>query len=148
MPDALLYVLLALLIPAGGWLLMWVGGMKEHKSTVTSFMTEIREDIKKLLKWVAPPIATGSPRQLTEYGDLISGALDAEAWAVLEAARLRDEVEGLQPYEIEERSFAHTEQMDLPSDIKAAKYEHGFPDEHVRQVLGLVLRDRLIEMQV
>ena len=130
---------------AVGWLLIWIGGMKEHKKTVTEFMTEIREDIKTLLNRVPPaPATTNGPLRLTDYGEEISAALDAPSWAKRQAEGLRSGVLGKQPYEIDEVSSAYVREYEFSASIREAAYEHGIKDENVRTVLAIVLRDELI----
>ena len=63
-----------------GWLLMWVGGLKEHKSEVTKFMAEVRETLRSILLRLPPvPTGTTSPRHLTDYGETIRDKVGAPA---------------------------------------------------------------------
>ena len=135
------------------WLL-WIGSMNDHKGTVTEFMTDIRTDmtdirtdIKQILLRLPPtpiPTVDSSPRHLSDYGERIRDEVQAIAWAEQEATRLRHETEGKEPYEVEDISRSHAKRVSLSPEIQRTAYENGFSHDHVRTVLGIVLRDRLI----
>lgn len=131
------------------WLLPWIGGIKEHKSSVTKFMSEIREDIKTILRRLpAEPITPKSPLALTGYGEEIAAAVGALRWAMEHVESVRDRVVGKPAYEVEEISFAYArEEYELSSSMREVMYENGYSGEHVRAVLGVVLRDELIALQ-
>ena len=128
------------------WLIR-IGSMNAHKSTA---MTEIRDDIKKILRRLpADPIGAGSPLSLTEYGEGLSEKLNAEMWAKQEADSLRDADIGTEPFEIAEFSFEHVRTKypttrDMSVSLRTAIYEHGIDKDHVYSVLAIVLRDELI----
>lgn len=130
--------------------LIWMGSMNERQSTVTEFMAEIRDDIKKILRrLLAEPVGQTSPRALTDYGEELSAKLGAVTWAEQEADSLRDQDTGTEPFEIEEFSFEHLrkrypQRPDFSPAIRAAIYEHGIGRDDVHSVLAVVLRDELI----
>lgn len=131
------------------WLLLWIGGIKEHKSSVTKFMTEIREDIKKILNRLpADPIGAKSPLSLTDYGEKIAEAVGAKSWAREHAEIVRGRVVGKPAYEVEDVSFAYArDELVLSPSMREVMYEHGYSSEHVRSVPGVVLRDELIAIE-
>ena len=58
---------------------------------------------------------------------------------------MRNTAEDKEAYEIEKISLAHARSISLSSEMQRAAYENGFSHEHVHMVLGLVLRDELLE---
>ena len=145
--DSWVAIVVVAVAIALGRLLMWIGGIKEHKSEATKFMKEIRKDIKKVLLRLPPiPAAETSPCRLAGYGERIRDEVGATAWAEQEADILRPRVASKEPYEIEEISVAHAREASLSPEMRRAAYENGFSHEHIRVVLGLELRDELIAL--
>ncbi len=127
------------------WFLMWVGSVKEHKSAVTKFMDEIRDDIKKILRRLpAAPVGAGSPVALTDYGEEIAKAIDATEWVRIHADTIRATISGKAAYEIKEISFEYAREQELSPSMREVMYEYGYSGDHVRAVLGVVLRDQLL----
>ena len=123
--------------------------LDEYKGTVSGFMAEIRDDIKKILhRLPAYPIGTTSPLSLTDYGEEIAAAVNALPWAREHVELVKGRAAGKPAYEIEEISFAYArEEHELSPSMREVMYEHGYSGEHVRSVLGLVLRDELIRLE-
>ena len=127
-----------------------VEGAQKHMSAVERLLQEIREDIKKLLRWTETAAASGSPLRLTDLGQHISDTLDAPAWAREYAQILRPRVEGKPPYEVQDACFAFVEDEFEPSDefhaaMRMCAYERGIDDHEVHTVLAISLRDELLE---
>lgn len=124
---------------------VWVGSMNEHKSTVADFMAEIRDDVKKILRRLPTPIEPTSPLSLTEYGEAIAEAVGAARWVEEHAETVRGRATGKPAFEVQEITFAYArEEYELSPSIREAMYEHGYTGDHVRAVLGVVLRDELL----
>ena len=127
-----------------------VEGAEKHMSAVERLLQEIREDIKRLLRWSETAAAGGSPLRLTDLGRRISDMLDAPAWARETAPILRPRVEGEPPYEVHDACFAFVEDEFEPSDefhvtIRMCAYELGIDRAEVNTVLAITLRDELLE---
>ena len=122
--------------------------LDDHKGTVSGFMAEIREDIKKILgRLPADPIGATSPLSLTDYGEEIAKAVDAATWAKNHVGMVKDRALGKPAYEIEDISFAYARtEYTLSPSMRETMYEHGYSGDHVRSVLGVVLRDELIRL--
>lgn len=149
--NPLVYVLALAVVTALIRLGMWVGGVNEHKRVVTSFMAEIREDVKKLLRRTGTAAVAGaSPLRLTDLGNTIASELDTTSWAKRTAEGYRDLTEGKRPYEIQEFCFEYVSSDEFrPSDdftvaIKTCAYDHGIDNDQVRTVLAIALRDELL----
>ena len=174
-PGAYMVVIAGLgLIGAGAAALvklgMWIGGANKHMtavekhvegaqkhmfaaerhmSAVERLLQEIREDIKKLLRWTETAAAGGSPLQLTDLGRRISDTLDAPAWAREHAQTLRPRVEGKRPYEVQDACFSYAKDEFEPSEefhaaIRMCAYELGINHVQVNTVLAITLRDELL----
>ena len=135
-----------------GKLVYWMGEVNTDRKGVNDFMKEIRDDVKEILGRLAPsPLAGGSPLRLTDLGKSISVTLEAKAWAERTAQGLQAQIEGKQPYEIHEISFAHVKDDFTPTDeqdarIKSCAYENALPRGKVLDVMAVELRDKLLEL--
>lgn len=93
-------------------------------------------------------IHSSSPVSLTEYGEKIAQAVNASAWARKHAEVVQGRVAGKAAYEVEEISFSYArEEHELSPSMREIMYEHGYSGEHVRSVLGVMLRDELLRRQ-
>ena len=64
-------------------------------------MAEVRTDIKKILGYVGPSLATNeSPAVLNELGKKISEKMDIESWAKDTAPTLLEKVVGLKEHRV------------------------------------------------
>lgn len=127
----------------------WGGEMKEPKRKVTSFMSEIREDMKLIWKILpSPTTGSDSPLRLTDLGREVSQELETTAWARRQAATLQEELSGKPDYEVHEFSFDYVRnykaapEMDIR--IKASAYAHGIDRQSMLNVLAIELRDVLL----
>ncbi|MCY4264374.1 MAG: hypothetical protein OXE78_05925 [Gammaproteobacteria bacterium] len=128
----------------------WQGEVNTDRSTFKDFMLEVRADIKKILEQLpTPTIASSSPIRLTELGAQISEKLDAKAWAQAEAEKLIGETEGADALGIQETAFTHAQDFDPPKELlgkmRDSAFERGVDLSGVRDVLGVELRDVLLE---
>ena len=136
----------------------WKGKVDEaqsaFKTSLDSFMEEIRADIKRIFERIGPATATsGSPIRLTDLGRKISAHLDAGAIADSLVPQLRARVSGMQPYEVQELCFAYIrgDGYAPPDDVKAlilqCAFDNGLKREQVLDVIAIELRDRLLPRQ-
>ena len=121
-------------------------------------MEELRKNIGELHKRIdhiftrLPPLPTAgeSPIRLTELGERISNHTGAKDWAAEKAQELIGQTEGKNPFEIQTISFDYAKQFE-PDDVILTKmqesaFEAGIDLEGVRNVLGVELRDRLLQL--
>ncbi len=146
------------IIAAAGALLgigIWVGAITTNVKTLKGFMTEIRDDIKKIFERLPAPTtastttASNSPIRLTELGTQISEKLDAKAWATAEAEKLFGKTEGADALGIQEAAFEHAQNFEPPEELlgkmRNSAFERGVDLDGVRDVLGVELRDVLLD---
>ena len=131
-------------------LIYWMGQVQEHRGSVSKFMEEIRDDIKKIFERLPPvPVAGSSPLRLTDFGDRIAAWLKADAWAAGLAPELRSQLEGKAPFEIDRFSREHVREHLAPEwreRVAACAYEFGTGTSGVLDVLQVVLRDELLKL--
>ena len=130
----------------------WKGTVDEKLGSVGMFMEEIRADIKRIFERLPAPktVASGSPRQLTDFGRKIAEKVHAQEWATTVAPTLGPTVEGQQPFQVDQFSYAYAhEKMDAEwqKRVDACAYEFGIDRSGVLDVLYVTLRDELIHLQ-
>ena len=140
----------------------WAIGVNEHKSRTEAFMADIRIDIKEVHKDIKriflrlPPqtTTTGSPLRLTPLGEAISKRLGAKEWAKEVAPRLLDRTKGKTRYDIQKIAFEYVKGPEFVQTentrraIKDAAYDNGIDEQLVLDVLGVELRNAILELQV
>jgi len=91
----------------------WKGSVDKNLSTVNEFITEIRNDVKDILKRLGPaPISSASPVRLTDLGVRISNDINAKNWAEHTAHQMVEQTKGLDPFEIQEKAFDKANSFD------------------------------------
>ena len=124
--------------------------VEKDRTTLQEFMKEIRDDIKKIFERL-PAVVTSSksPIGLTELGEQISEKVAAKAWARTEAEKLIGSTEGADALGVQETAFQYARDFDPPSELlgkmRASAFEGGVDLSSVRDVLGVELRDVLLE---
>ena len=84
----------------------WKGKVDSDRASFKEFMTEVRNDIKEILRRLpSHTLAGSSPLRLTDLGKSISERLDAPALAQDLAPLLQERIKGKTPYEIQEMCF-------------------------------------------
>ena len=129
----------------------WKGKVDSDRASFKEFMTEVRNDIKELLRRSSHTLAGSSPLRLTDLGKSISERLDAPALAQDLAPLLQERIEGKTPYEIQEMCFDYIRHQYNPPDevdtlIKTCAYDNGIDRGQVVDVLAVELRDKLLAM--
>ncbi len=127
----------------------WQGEVNSDRESFRSFINEIRNDIKDILKRLPPtPVTSASPIRLTELGEKISLAINAGDWAKAEAGKLVCEVEGKDQFEIQSIAFQYANEFepfpDLLKKMHTCAFDNGMDLSGVREVLGVELRDVLL----
>ena len=129
----------------------WRGHVDSDRDTFKKFITEVRDDIKEILKRLPPDTVKGtSPLQLTELGESISEELKASDWAKGTAPLLIAQIRGKHPYEIQEFCLEYATKLFTPSEdldrkIQTCAYQKGISKEQVLRVLAVELRDELLK---
>lgn len=120
--------------------------LRDRVDTLIDRVGGLEQRVSHIEGRLGPPVPAtiASPLRLTEYGENISAVVDAPLWASQHVTTLSEKVRDKRPYEIEEISFAFAEQYDPSPSMRDAMWEHGYSIEHVRTVLGIVLRDELL----
>jgi len=130
---------------------VWVTKVNEARKGWRDVATEIRKDIKQIFLRLPPPQTTGSgsPVQLTEFGEKVAAKLEALAWATERAPNLWHKVESLKPFEVDEYCESHVQNnLDTAMKERVAQsaYEFGINREQVLNVLRVVLREALFNL--
>lgn len=126
----------------------WKTKVNKDRKRFRKFMTEVRADIKTLLRLVNPAVARQSPIRLTELGKKVSYEAGGQAWADETARTLYNNLMGKRAPEIQRFCFDYVEDgKNFPAGmeflIADVAYENGIgPD----QVLAIELRDALIQL--
>ena len=122
--------------------------LKDITRELKDITKELRADIKQILSRLpAPPIAEGSPVQLTEFGKKISEWLEAKKWASDLAESLLDEINRFEPFEVDEfcDQYTRTRLTDhWQRRVRKCAYEFGTKKAGVQSVMRVVLRDELL----
>ena len=121
------------------------------KSTLESFMKEIRDDIKGMLSRLPPPslVKTNSPLSLSDFGKKVAKDMDAYKWAAELAPSLIDEVKGMAPFQIDEfaAKYSQSRLTDYWEGVVAATaYDTGLSRDDIRVALHITLRDQLLSL--
>ena len=132
----------------------WVGGVNSDRTNFRDFMKEIRADFKTILTRLPPtpaPVASESPLRLTEFGKRIAERAGVREWAAIVADDEMGKVQtlaGEKAYLVDEfcedyvrRHLGET----YEAIVKECSYEFGIPQEGVRVVFKVVLRDALLQ---
>ena len=145
----------ALLSLVGGFIYLlwrvarWTGSVDNKLSSLTENVREIRADIKRLFSALPPlPVAGSSPLRLTEFGEEIAASMNAKEWASGLKPELLPEVEGKEPFEVDEFCRDYVQKR-LPDEwrrkIAECAYEFGIDKDGVEKVLTVVLREELLQ---
>ena len=129
----------------------WVGHVNSDRKNFREFMTEVRNDIKELLRRSPPsPIKEGSPLTLSDLGKEISETLHTHEWAEDVATTFSERIKGKEPYQVHEMCFDYiknefTPTADQDRGIGRCAYEKSIEREKVLDVFAVELRDVLLE---
>ena len=136
----------------------WYGEVNSDRKVFKEFMQKVDKHIEKVDKRIdeilrrlpSDPTASTSPIHLTELGEQISENIDAKAWAAEVAQELIDQTKDMNPFQVQTLSFDYAESFE-PDDKLLAKmqqsaYEAGINLDGVERVLGVELRDHLLQL--
>ena len=129
----------------------WYGQVNSDRKRFDQFMEEVRKDIKNIFDRLPPlPTKEASPIRLSEHGERISKDIDAKAWAEKVTHKLIGQTKSMTPFQVQEFSFDYANAFE-PDDallvkMQQSSFETGIDLEGVRRVLGVELRDRLLQL--
>ena len=131
---------------------VWKGTVDESVKSLKELMTEIRNDVKEIIKSLPSTLQGKSPLELTDLGERISIQLSAKEWAQRVGNELRDQVVDMEDFEVQEFSESYLSDQFVPSEsqdetIRKCIYEHGVGRNQVINVLMVELRDALLAMK-
>lgn len=155
------------LLLAGRYLvkfIRWTGEVDAHRNGIRLVLGEMQQDIRELRaeirairadigrilrRQVPVTVQEDSPLRLSELGERIAAEIGADAWARDAARKLKDRVEGGDPYDLQEFCFEFANHDFKPDGeflarINHSAYEHGVHRGKVLDVLAIALRDELI----
>ena len=121
----------------------------DDRSSIQSFMAEIRDDIKQIFIRLPPSVTqSASPATLTDYGKKIAETFGATAWAEELAPRIVYKIAGKAAFEVDEfcQNYLKTGlDTTQASEVTRVAYEFGIDSQKVLNVLRIVLRDELLK---
>ena len=131
----------------------WVGKVDATLDHIKSDISKIQEAVQKIFLKLEKVDDSGSPRVLTDLGKKVSREINAAQWAerLCRSGQLRKEVEGKTDYQIQEFCFDFVHNRLNPDDneqrtLEGCAYENGLEVSSVRRVLGIELRDKVMEL--
>lgn len=126
--------------------------LEKGLETLNNTVQELKNTLIK--KFGVSVAESTSPINLTDYGKEISEKVNADDIASLYADKLKDQVVGMNPYEIQEHCFSYAKN-DLLKDLKENApeeyrvitdyaYDAGLEAKKITYVIGIKLRDELL----
>lgn len=143
-------VLLLIAIMGATWQMgSWKGGVDKALKTLHKAIKRLEKKIDAL---PMPVFSSGSPLQLTEFGERISKEIEAKEWAVKLAPTLTERCQGKVEYEVQEICIEYAKSEFQPSKdedikLKGCAFNNGITVETVRQFLGIELRDEMLKVR-
>lgn len=141
------------LLAAGGVLVAvtrWTAGVDQDRKKFKAFMRRIDRRIKSILDRLPSPLATGkSPVTLTELGERVAEAIQADTWADELLPDVRQRAQGKEPFEVHQLCIDFVDELEYTPDqqrlLNRVAFEHGLAASQLPEVLAIVLRDKLLE---
>ena len=130
-----------------------IGALKHAVEELKNTIKSIDTKLSKLLRLYPDPAIEGSsPLKLTELGERVSDKIGAPDIAIGIARVVSEKVVSMSDYEIQEFAKEYAQSQFEPTSIQSAElddcaFQEGIPRDSVLSVIGIELRDRLIEMK-
>lgn len=137
----------------------WKGEVDSERTSFKEFMKEIREKIDKIFERLpANTLLSSSPLRLADLGEKVSERIGAAGLAAGLSDALFTKVKDKSPYEVQQFCLDYVKQTDrskrfvnwTPDQVlkfSDCAYDNGIPIEQVLDVIGIELRDKLIELK-
>ncbi len=131
----------------------WTGSVDTNIDLLKTAVESIDGKLSRLLRLYHDPAVEGfSPLKLTELGERVSDKIGAPDIAIGIARVVSEKVVGMSDYEIQEFAKEYAQSKFEPTPIQSAAlddcaFQEGIPRDSVLSVIGIELRDRLIEMK-
>ena len=127
----------------------WHGKVNTDREMFKTFMQDVKDKIDQIFDRLPTPATTSmSPVQLTDLGKQVSEDADAKAWVAEHVADVREQTEGMSPYDIQQFCFGYVsmEKLDEVRQQKAkgAAFKRGLTISEVLRVIGVELRNELL----
>lgn len=127
----------------------WKGRVDTKIEGFETAITDLTKEVRRVLGLLPSAVIEGaSPLRLTELGQDISKELNASSWANRVADDIELQMRGKEPYEVQEFCFDYVSALELDAEqqrrVNQSAYDHGLPEEQVRRVMALELRDSLL----
>lgn len=134
---------------------LWAGEVNSDTTWLKEAIQEIRQDVKEIFKRLGgPTIESSSPikltDKLTELGKRVADEIDGQTWAQNEAPKIKVRVRGQSDYEIQEFCMdycvaKYQPTAELLKKMQISAYNNGIGLRSVQEVLGVLLRDEIIQ---
>ena len=138
----------------------WKGTVKAALEKLAGEVAALTKRVDKIYeiffeRGVAKTLAVHSPLGLNDLGKNIAETLNLESLAERHALVIKARTATLDPYEIQQLCFKYV-QNELVTELRETSpeqfqeislmaYKHGIPREDVLQIVGVLLRDRILE---
>ena len=129
----------------------WEGGIDADRKAFSDLLSEVRDDVKRLLRRTPGGTVAGRSRLgLTDLGKKVSRKIAGAEWARRLAPDLKEQLAGKAAYEIQAACMEYARTLELSGDEKTlvleVAFEHGLAESDVREVVAIELRDRLLKL--
>lgn len=137
----------------------WKGSVERAIEDFDKFMETTNKNFGRIhdalrdlaVRIPAPTAGSGSPLQLTEFGEFLAISMDAYQWAEETTNSIySSEMEDLRPFEVEDLCRNHVK-ADLSNEwkdkVSEFAYETGTTRDNVEIVLVILLRDKMLGMR-
>jgi len=157
----ILYVFVGLIVLAVV-LTNWITKVNFTRSTLVSFIEEIRGDIKEIFRRLPAETAlSSSPITLTELGQQVAEEIKVDSWLNKYVGNVQKQISpDTNPYEIQDVCFRYADEQlmeeltrvaetnksasFIKADIELSAYNHGLTLDKVTRVVGVKLRDQIL----
>ena len=140
----------------------WKGTVKAAIARLTKEMETLTARVDRIYdlfleRGMRTTLESQSPLKLNELGNQIANELNLESLASIHVDAMAARTENLNVYEIQQACYKYV-QKDLVTelterypdqfrDVSRMAYKHGIPREDVLQIIGILLRDKILQLR-
>lgn len=150
MLGALIYLVAKGLFRAGKWV-EGVNAMKPAIERIEATLNRVNSTLNTLsLRFSSGLTEDNSPIALNDRGKAISNKLNVAQWAKNEAQQLMGQLEGKNPYEMQQFCYGYVEAASFEptgislSDMQETAYMNAITVDMLKEVFAIELRDALL----